>query len=219
MEREKAYHHGHLKEELLRLGLEALERDGIEGLSLRALAEAAGVSKTAPYRHFPDKTLFLGALSNEGFRVLYGQVTLAINAGGDSIARMGSAFMKFAVERPVLYRLMNSTMMCSMPEEYWYWGRKALDLLGSTIAAALGGASKVHVGARGRLRETENGGADSDALAAAWAYMHGLVLLRIDRLFPAYLKEPDWERLAATLPGLEGLRPSGRGGGQGKGGG
>lgn len=65
-----SYHHGHLREELIRRGLEALEREGAEALSLRALAEAAGVSKTAPYRHFKDKDLFLGALADEGYCLL-----------------------------------------------------------------------------------------------------------------------------------------------------
>jgi AcrR family transcriptional regulator len=46
------YHHGHLREELLRLGLAALETEGAAILSLRSLAERAGVSKTAPYQEF-----------------------------------------------------------------------------------------------------------------------------------------------------------------------
>ena len=57
--RKDTYHHGHLREELIRRGLNALEQEGAEALSLRALAESAGVSKTAPYRHFKDKEEFL----------------------------------------------------------------------------------------------------------------------------------------------------------------
>ena len=49
--------------------LEVLEKDGLDNLSLRALAQTLGVSKTAPYRHFEDKQALLIALSAEGFRL------------------------------------------------------------------------------------------------------------------------------------------------------
>ncbi|HAD65476.1 MAG TPA: TetR family transcriptional regulator, partial [Alcanivorax sp.] len=49
------YHHGDLHAALLREAAVLLREQGVEGLSLRRLAERAGVSRTAPYHHFTDK--------------------------------------------------------------------------------------------------------------------------------------------------------------------
>ena len=56
----KRYHHGNLREALLDTAIEQLQKVGVENLSLRALARAVGVSQTAPYRHFEDKSGFGG---------------------------------------------------------------------------------------------------------------------------------------------------------------
>ncbi len=191
---EKAYHHGYLKAELLKLGLEALERDGVENLSLRSLAEAAGVSKAAPYRHFKDKDTFLGALSNEGFRILHGMLMESQKKASakkslspeSRVSAMGKAYMRFALGHKTLYRLMNSPLACHASEEHTHWARLALDLLGQ----ALGAHSAHSAGTQGH----------ADAVVSTWAYIHGLVLLRIDDLYPAALPEPDWDRLAGRMP-------------------
>lgn len=195
------YHHGHLREELIRRGLDALEREGAEVLSLRALAESAGVSKTAPYRHFKDKDLFLGALADEGYRLLHEALAAPIEPGlkrkrsESPVSAMGRAYMAFAVARPALYRLMNSPLICRMPEELTGWARKSLLLLAGTLAASRGSTAKEPPARRA-------GPPDLDATAAAWAYIHGLVLIRIDGLYPADLPEPDWNRLAGVVPEL-----------------
>ena len=64
------YHHGDLHATLLREAAVLLREQGIEGLSLRRLAERAGVSRTAPYHHFADKNALLCALAEQGFRKL-----------------------------------------------------------------------------------------------------------------------------------------------------
>jgi len=207
-----SYHHGHLREELIRRGLEALEREGAEALSLRALAEAAGVSKTAPYRHFKDKDLFLGALADEGYRLLYGALKASIEINHSRkrsespISAMGRAYMAFAVSRPALYRLMNSPMICRMPQELIGWARKSLLLLAETLVASRNNSKNPDLQApQSSLTEGEGASVrvptpDLDATTAAWAYIHGLVLIRIDGLYPSDLREPDWDRLAGVIP-------------------
>ena len=64
------YHHGDLHAALLREAAVLLREQGVEGLSLRRLAERAGVSRTAPYHHFTDKNALLCALAEDGFRRL-----------------------------------------------------------------------------------------------------------------------------------------------------
>lgn len=183
------YHHGHLREELLRLGLKALETEGAEQISLRLLAERAGVSKTAPYRHFDDREAFMGALADEGFRLLCIALEHAGGSGSEKVSAMGKAYMDFAITHPALYRLMNSPLVCRMPDELMTWPRKSLVLLATSLAEA-------------SSRKEGDGGIDINATVAAWGYIHGIVLIRIDGLFPGDLPEPDWDRLASVIPVL-----------------
>ena len=61
------YHHGDLRTTLLRAAEAHIALEGTERLSLRALAREAGVSATAPYRHFDDRQALLVALATDGF--------------------------------------------------------------------------------------------------------------------------------------------------------
>lgn len=64
------YHHGDLRAACLRAARELLEEDGSAGLSLRAVARRAGVSATAPYRHFADRDALVSAVAAQGYREL-----------------------------------------------------------------------------------------------------------------------------------------------------
>src|SRR5215510_13444423 len=68
--RPDAYQHGDLRRALVQAGLKLLSEKGVDGLSLRAAAELAGVSHAAPYRHFRDKAALVAAIAEEGFRLL-----------------------------------------------------------------------------------------------------------------------------------------------------
>ena len=70
MQVKEHYHHGTLKKTLLAEALHELETEGLEGVSLRKVAESVGVSKSAPYRHFADKRELLVAIAADGFRLL-----------------------------------------------------------------------------------------------------------------------------------------------------
>jgi len=60
---EKNYHHGNLKEELIKKGIELINEVGEEKLSLRKLAIICGVSNSAPYTHFKSKDELLKGMS------------------------------------------------------------------------------------------------------------------------------------------------------------
>jgi AcrR family transcriptional regulator len=62
------YHHGSLRDALLDAALVRLQADGVAKLSLRALAADVGVSPTAVYRHFEDKSALLATIASDGFR-------------------------------------------------------------------------------------------------------------------------------------------------------
>lgn len=75
MTKEK-YHHGDLKNTLIQAGVEILSEEGVGALSLRKVAQKAGVSHNAPYFHFADKQALIAAISTEGYRILYEQLVI-----------------------------------------------------------------------------------------------------------------------------------------------
>jgi len=185
-----SYHHGDLREALLELGIKALEIQGAERISLRSLADEAGVSKSAPYRHFRDKETFLSALVNEGFRILHGRMarvlveetgqTGTVEKGGKvgNLQKIGLAYLAFVQEKPALYRLMTSDIVCRLPVEYSEWPGKAM----------------------GALMEIM--GQNPQDSIAAWAFIHGLSLLNIDQLLPPDMVPTDWSGLVTYLSRL-----------------
>jgi AcrR family transcriptional regulator len=94
------YHHGDLRAALVAAGLAMLEAG--ESFSLRALARQAGVSPTAPYRHFPDRDALESALAVRGLQDL--MVALASNgqtpATSEEVAELGVRYVRFALARP-----------------------------------------------------------------------------------------------------------------------
>jgi AcrR family transcriptional regulator len=94
------YHHGDLREAILEAAGRMIEKEGLAGLSVREAARRAGVSHTAPYRHFPDRKALLAALAAEGFSQL---AKVLENRSGRELAE---AYVRFALEHPQRFRLM-----------------------------------------------------------------------------------------------------------------
>ena len=76
------YHHGDLQRALVQEALRTIQAQGVEGLTLRAVGKALGVSRTALYRHFADKSALLSAVAREGFRTLRLELLAAWTDGG-----------------------------------------------------------------------------------------------------------------------------------------
>jgi AcrR family transcriptional regulator len=95
----RPYHHGDLRAALLDAALGLLEED--ETFSLRAVARRAGVSPTAPYRHYQDKEALLAALATYGFDQLADRLDAAAELTG-----MAEEYVTFALAHPGLFRLM-----------------------------------------------------------------------------------------------------------------
>ena len=105
----RGYHHGNLREALLEAARHLVAERGPQGFSLSEAARRAGVSPSAPYRHFKDREEVLAELGRRGF-VLFGQRLQAATAGADSpteaLPRMGPAYLAFAREEPGYYAAM-----------------------------------------------------------------------------------------------------------------
>jgi AcrR family transcriptional regulator len=65
------YHHGDLKNALIAAGIDILSTEGVQALSLRAVAQRAGVSHAAPYAHYADKQALIAAISAAGYQRLH----------------------------------------------------------------------------------------------------------------------------------------------------
>src|SRR5215211_7813797 len=76
------YHHGDLRRALLEEALQTIQAHGVEAVTLRAIGERLGVSRTALYRHFADKQALLAAVAAEGFRLLRMALLEAWHGGG-----------------------------------------------------------------------------------------------------------------------------------------
>lgn len=104
----KAYHHGDLRDALVRAALEICEDGEATEVSVRAAARRAGVSTGAPYRHFADRDALLSAVATVGYRELADALVTAHPAPRtiDEIADLAVAYVQFALSRPGLFRVM-----------------------------------------------------------------------------------------------------------------
>jgi AcrR family transcriptional regulator len=97
------YHHGDLRNTLIEIATVLLAESGVHGVSLRKMAQQAGVSHNAPYMHFPDKESVLAAIAEEGFRLLVVEVQSAISRSGASTRQQliaaSNAYVNFAIDR------------------------------------------------------------------------------------------------------------------------
>jgi AcrR family transcriptional regulator len=106
----KTIHHPDLKEACIQAAREVIAERGIEGLSLRDVARKLGVSHQAPYRHYPSRDHLLAAIMQRCFEDFANFLDQASKAHTtDSLLGMGQAYMRFAAEHPLEYRLMFGT--------------------------------------------------------------------------------------------------------------
>jgi AcrR family transcriptional regulator len=109
MNKEK-YHHGTLRKDLIENGLQILNKQGYDGLSLRKVAALCGVSHTAPYKHFQNKDELILAITQEvteSFKVsLLDIKNKYINDPENQIFEIGKGYVKFMVEHPEYLRFL-----------------------------------------------------------------------------------------------------------------
>ena len=109
------YHHGNLKNALIKAGVEILAKQGVHGLSLRKVAKRAGVSHAAPYAHFADKQALIAAISTHGFKKLLAHLEAAIDPHPDDPQRRlvegAWAYVQFAIAETGTFRLMFSDVL------------------------------------------------------------------------------------------------------------
>ncbi|WP_402463190.1 TetR/AcrR family transcriptional regulator [Isoptericola aurantiacus] len=102
----RAYHHGNLRASLLDRAEEVLADDGVDGLSLRALARDLGVSHGAPARHFRDRQALLDALALRGFERLDAALATTGGTWQERLRGLARTYVDFATAHPALLAAM-----------------------------------------------------------------------------------------------------------------
>ena len=106
----KTFHDLDLKEACIQAAREVIAEQGIEGLSLRDVARKLGVSHQAPYRHYPSRDHLLAAIMQRCFEDFANFLDQASKAHvSDALLGMGQAYMHYAAQHPLEYRLMFGT--------------------------------------------------------------------------------------------------------------
>jgi AcrR family transcriptional regulator len=109
----RGYHHGNLKEALIRAALALIAQKGPAGFTFAEAARWAGVSPAAPYRHFSDRDELLADVARRGFEQFEAALTNAWDGGRPDVftgfERVGKAFLQFARSEPAYYSAMFET--------------------------------------------------------------------------------------------------------------
>jgi len=179
---------GDLPRRLLACTTTILRERGVAFVSLRAVAQLAGVSHGAPGYYFKSKAGLLAAYATEGFQHVASLVEAAMAAAGTDprrrLAAAGHAYIDFALGSPEQFGLMFRREM---------HGAGDADLERASARLFKLVASTVQSAAKQRLIRIE----DADRVAAtAWATAHGFATLLIEGRMPARLPTADPALLA-----------------------
>jgi AcrR family transcriptional regulator len=180
------YHHGALRDALLEAAERVLERDGLAGLTLRAVAREAGVSHAAPTHHFGDLTGLVSELAAIGFRQFSAAMAAAGNASlplAEQALARARAYIGYAQAHPGLYGLMFRTERLDMSRPSLH---EAANASFSAFAGAIGASRHEPISAQALTLD------QGAALVRAWSLVHGFTMLLLDdRLSDVMRRLPD----------------------------
>ena len=188
------YHHGELREALIRATRKLVEERGAENFTLADACRVAGVTTAAPYRHFQGKQDILAEIASRGFDELRNRSMAVVAEKGEGslegIIALGQAYVAFAVEETAVFRLMFGQEPSL---------KKAKDVLGTGHDCFVHVINQVELYCK---RNKVRGDAQEIALKL-WTFVHGAASLLIDADYEAVAPGIDVNRLiAGATPGL-----------------
>jgi AcrR family transcriptional regulator len=193
--RRSTYHHGDLRNALIKESARLIEQRRDAAFSVRDLAQRLGISHSAAYRHFRDKTAILAALAEQGFGLLAerlaGVDTAQSASSRELLGNKGLAYVQFAMDKPGYFRAMFHPDLGD---------RSAYPGLQEAAETAFQGL--VVTVAAGHRKQKDPAAVRISAIRA-WALVHGLACLLLDGQVPelthAKGRAHDKKKLAAVL--------------------
>jgi AcrR family transcriptional regulator len=178
----KKYHHGDLKNALIKAGIEILSKEGVHGLTLRKVAQKAGVSHTAPYSHFADLQSLIAAISIEGFRIINDRLTTVIRRNkAEPLRQLVEAcwtYVQFALSDPAHFKVTFSNVL-EREKDYPAYVELSQESFRLIVQIVKDCQTK------GMLR---SGPADIEAISL-WSCVHGFISLLLEgQLFHSILE-------------------------------
>ncbi|GAB3276998.1 TetR/AcrR family transcriptional regulator [Actinocorallia lasiicapitis] len=186
----RPYHHGSLPEALVAHAVELLDEGGAEAVTVREVARRAGVSPSAPFRHFADRAALLGAVA-EAVAMDFGAVQMAAveSAGEVPFRALGTAFVHYALEHPHRFGLLRTALFTADRSPVMEVGHR---LFNEAVREMIVAGQD-----RGDLRA-----ADPELIfTAALALVYGLSQMFVD----SYLDAPQADQLIDQVVDLFGL--------------
>ncbi len=188
--RSAPYHHGNLRLELIDAGLALIAEKGPLALTLREIGSRLGVSRTAAYRHFADKTELLNAICEAGFTEFGEALENARREAGTPfparLAAMGAAYLRFARQRPAHFQVMFGLHVGQQDDNPDSAGSRAFHVLLDTVKEAQ---------ERGEVRP----GNPMLIASVIWGMIHGASILHLDQMCPQEDTGVDFAVACASL--------------------
>ncbi|SHG52437.1 TetR/AcrR family transcriptional regulator [Cognatishimia maritima] len=186
-ETKTTHHHGNLKEALVRAGIDLLEEDGLDGLTLRKCAARAGVSHAAPAHHFDGLSGLKVAIATEGFRIFSNYLESAakgIDAPIDRLRAVCRGYLTFGLTHPgLLSVIFGSGLAAQKPDNRE--GDYAYNILRSVCAPF------IPEGQNPQIIEIQ-----------VWSLIHGFTLLYLSGEFgcpPPPIEDGPFDQIIALL--------------------
>lgn len=165
----ESYHHGNLREEILRVGLLLLDEEGLSGVGVRQIARKIGVAHSAPANHFKNKKALMTALASEIFASLARSIREQLALENHDLSGVTKIFaqelLAFGLAYPQRYLMIFQTDLLDMKDPSL---NESMDMIYETLLTLLSSHSS-------------NPRYDLHSKAIAlWSMIHGYVELRLN---------------------------------------
>jgi AcrR family transcriptional regulator len=168
--REKPYHHGNLRRALIEMGIEFIEQEGEESLSLRKIAEMCGVSNAAPYAHFKTKDEFIIAMQQyvmDLFSAALEKTAMEYKDDPSLLPMIGKTYVMFFYQNPFYFDFLFSRKNISI--------KLSLDNTDTNENTPLAILQKTATMIFRKVKLPEK--VIQDKIIAMWALVHGLAAI------------------------------------------
>ena len=179
----RPYHHGNLRNALIGAGLELINTEGEENLSLRKVALKCGVSNAAPYAHFNSKDEFIAAIQQHIMDLFTSTLEQTVEMYADTpniLLMLGTAYVKFFYKNPLYFDFLFSRKNIQI--------NLSLDCAGEKEIPPLKILKQIATQTFRKIDMPES--VMQNKIIAMWALVHGLSAIAT---MPNVEYDKDWE--------------------------